>query len=236
MEDRITDAARAEAARARLERDAAMDVAANADFGRVLANDQAAEEARRRLEVERENAALRDDANAARNWGAQNAAARAATERIAEANAGEARTATTGLFTVLAVLVVAGIIWAVWYFNQPPQTASVPTPVVNHTTIVNPPATSATTTYAPAPNPVIVNTAPASTPPTIVNNIPGQPGPSPSGQPAPLNAGSSSSANAGAANTTAPAGNADTTGTGNDNDRGSGTQNGSSGAGSDSSQ
>ena len=123
MDDRLTEAAIQEAEKARRERDAALNVAADAHYESQVAGQIAINEAARRASAsEQQNDAIRDEALAAKAWGAHNAAARANADQVAASNASEARASATGFIVLLAILVIGGIGWLVWYSNLPKPT------------------------------------------------------------------------------------------------------------------
>jgi len=166
MDERSTETGIDEARRARIERDAAIEVAAIASVDSALADREADVERSQRIAAEHQNDVLKEDVRAAKTWAAQSAVARGTTERIAEANASEARSSTVGLMVLLAVIVIGAAWGLIWFANQQNQQAATP-PTINRTTIVNPPTVSS------SPSMPVMPSEPASAP--VINNYPAAP-------------------------------------------------------------
>jgi hypothetical protein len=138
--------------RAKLQRDSALNTAADATIDRDIAEAQA-------KAALNESMLLESEARAARHWGAQSAVEKTNAERVAEGARSEARTSTAGFFIVLTMLIVIGVISLIVYANR--TTTVVENPPIQR--IINVPAQSP----APVPATTVIN-QPSPAPPANV--------------------------------------------------------------------
>jgi len=155
--------------RAKLQRDIALNHAAD----NAMDRDAAEAKAEREASV---NSVLLDEARTATRWAAHTAAAKSLADRRADAAQSEARASTTGFFVLLSVLVVVGIIALIVYANQSTVIAENPPVerIINNVPLPqpaqNPSPTTVVTPSTPSPAPNITINTPSSTAPAPPTN------------------------------------------------------------------